>query len=98
MHYHVKVRRWFDKANRNAYHSVVVLFSDGTRKVRGMTSGYGSQYEQTAVEMILGESPKYKNGLTMAPWRWYDLNGHTVSYDVVDVPKERDLHSLVTGR
>lgn len=45
--------KWFDKVNGNTYHSVrVVRVRDGAVIAQGMTYGYGSQYEQTALELM----------------------------------------------
>lgn len=46
-------RRWFDKVNGNTYHSVE-LWREGKMLGRvPFTYGYGSQYQQTALEMAV---------------------------------------------
>lgn len=82
------VRRWFHKRAGNTYHSVVVYFPDGTTKIARMTYGYGTAYEQTALELIAGKRPDDNR----PAWQWYQNNHILVSYDVVDVMRKRDLH------
>ena len=46
-------KKWFDKANGNTYHSVrCVRCSDAAVVVAPFQYGYGSQYEQTALETM----------------------------------------------
>lgn len=93
--YHVSARKWFDKVNGNTYHSVAVTFPDGHVETKGMTYGYGNQYEWTAYAMIAPEASQRRNAngsYELSPWHWAEQNGHTIVYDVVEVTRKRDLH------
>jgi hypothetical protein len=91
---HVSARKWFDKVNGNTYHSVAVTLPDGTVRTVGQTYGYGTQYEETAIRLVTpdGSYPKHPNGNPKPAWKWYEENGYQVIYDVVLVPRKKDLH------
>ena len=88
---HISARRWFHKGPGNTYHSVSVTMPNGRVLTKGMTYGYGSQYEYTAWNLVTDALglPKQDG---FSPWRWYEAQGHHVVYDVVDVPRKKDLH------
>lgn len=91
---HISARRWFDRVNGNTYHSVAVTLPDGSTRTQGCTYGYGSHYEQTALELVVGgEHPRTARGNPVPVWQWYEDNGYRVVYDVVDVTRKRDLHA-----
>lgn len=93
--FHVSARRWRDKVNGNTYHSVAVTFPDGFVTTKGMTYGYGTAYEETALQAIApyAAEARYDNGaLRYTLSKWAAENGHKLIIDVVDVTRKRDLH------
>ena len=52
--YEVIVKTWFDETFGNTYHSVLIIEIETNKEVgyREFEYGYGTQYEQTAAEML----------------------------------------------
>lgn len=89
-HVHVAARRWFD--GTSTYHSVRVLV-DGDEVVNEpFVYGYGSQYEQTAVEGLILAGVLDGTLESIFPLSLH-LRERGVKYttDVVDVTRKRDL-------
>lgn len=49
----VECRQWFDNSGGNTYHSVRVSVNGKPLISKGMTYGYGDQYEQTALGALI---------------------------------------------
>ena len=52
-HWVVFATRWFDKRNGNTYHTVRLYKNSSLFTSKHFTYGYGSHYEQTAMELLL---------------------------------------------
>jgi hypothetical protein len=78
----INARRWFD--GQNTYHSVRVIFNDGTERVAPFAYGYGEQFLHTAGELC-GMADPYD-----CTTRW--CREAKVTIDVVDVTRRGDLH------
>lgn len=86
---HIHGKRWFEKVNGNTYFSVCV-FVDGVQVHHtDYEYGYGSQYEQRAMDELarLGYCPP--NTYPARPWfADHDINVVNI---VTDVARKRDL-------
>ena len=80
----VEAKRWFDKVNGNTYHSVrVTRNADGKTIVHPFTYGYGTSYEQTALDIMLKEGfipETYKGKL----YQYERENNYPINYIVSD--------------
>jgi hypothetical protein len=97
---HASVRRWFDSTG-NTYHTAQIILGgygkDGATRVETMPMryGYGSHYETTIGEFLteLGIFEKMPDGRSQAlTSRWGRESGVSVTFDVCDVTRKRDLH------
>ena len=90
---HVSGRRWFEKVNGNTYHSCTV-WADGEFVGRvPFTYGYGSQWEQTALD-ILKAAVGRKRWLAGAKYPlslFLRESGIKYRSEVVDVSRKKDL-------
>lgn len=80
------VKKWFDKANGNTYHSVE--YHDpvtGKTITSGMVYGYGDQFKVTAYEMMV------KHGYSTDPSPKKFRENNSVHYYVVEVSRKGDL-------
>ena len=84
---HVNARRWNDR-DGNTYHSVSVMVDGEHVGTAPFTYGYGDHFTHTA-GVLLGLPDPYDAGR----WAWAQDSGHKMTYDVVDVPRRRDLHN-----
>lgn len=82
----VCARRWFDGAN--TYHSVRVVFDDGTEACEPFEYGYGDAWLTTAGILCGADSQSAHRVL-----RDLRESGRVVAVDVVDVRRRRDLHN-----
>lgn len=87
----VIAKRWFDN-NGNTYHSVKITdFSTNKVYIVGMTYGYGSHYEHTAINKLV------KEGLIDAKYGEYKYssyereNNYPIIWEVIDVIHKKDL-------
>ncbi len=88
-------RRWFERTNGNTYHTARVLVDGVEVATVPYQYGYGSQYEQNALDALeaLGLMPgreHYKNGGSEG-WQYFKRNGIQYSAEAVDVERKRDL-------
>ncbi len=94
----VMARRWFEKVNGNTYHSVMVYY-DGdlvnkeTGELTEINYGYGSAWEQTAQELLTRHGI-YRDSKLMLRRMVEEENGDKLVWDVIDVPKEKDLYFM----
>jgi hypothetical protein len=88
--YTIIAKRWFERVNGNTYHSVTI-YHDATLLDRvPINYGYGSHYEQTALEML------QKLGIagpeTTVFWKWKEEYGRDkVLVICEDVKRKKDL-------
>ena len=80
-----KVVKWFDKVNGNTYHSVrITRTKDGKTIVcdTPYTYGYGTSYEQTALDLMLKNKwlPKKYNNDNI--WYYLRENNYPVLWNV----------------
>lgn len=71
-------RLWRD-VNGNTYHSCTIHYSDGTTRIVPFRYGYGSQYLQTAAEMLGVEYKDVK----------------TIPHQAVHVRRKQDLKDIL---
>lgn len=89
--YVIKARRWFDKPNGNTYHSAEVIKNGESIGKVPYTYGYGSHYEQTALE-ILEKIGEVKEKEFHHLWQWIESIGkENVYIDLQDVRRKKDL-------
>lgn len=93
---HIAARRWFDRANGNTYHSVVIYQNGAIVAEAPFSYGYGDHYMQTAAELIehLGIVPpptQYANGGSEPLHLWTERVGLIYSVDCIDVQRKKDL-------
>jgi len=84
----VIVKKWFDKVNGNTYHSVrCIRHKDAAVIVGPIQYGYGSAYEQTALEAMAEAKwlpVKYRN-LMDNSWMLYEReNNYPILWEVSD--------------
>lgn len=83
--------RWFDRRAGNTYHTVTIIVDGETVHKSGITYGYGSQYEQTAIAWLAAKGllPSEEN---VYPLSLYCRNrGIAFTSQTVDVARKRDL-------
>lgn len=80
-------RRWFEKTNGNTYHSVKVCINGNEIGYEPFNYGYGSQYLQTAVELV---NEKLDTKIEFPLWKLKE-KGINLIENVVDVPRKKDL-------
>ena len=81
-------KKWFDKVNGNTYHTVKIVDLDSGETIvkTERAYGYGDHWKQTAYEELT------KLGLVLKEDRFnHELNRERFIYEVVDVPRRRDL-------
>lgn len=84
MNIHVNGKRWKDSSG-NTYHSVK-LWKDGEFLAYiPYEYGYGDHYQQTALCKLI------ELGVVSFDWRQFKDGTATISYDVTDVKRKRDL-------
>lgn len=85
---HVTGRRWFSKHYGNTYNTVYI-YVDGVLTVLPMEYGYGEYYLQRAEKWLVD------NGVIKPDTSHLRImcanQGHTFSYDCVDVARQKDL-------
>lgn len=83
----IRAKRCF--VGGNTYHTVDV-HEAGSRVSHksDVTYGYGSHYEQTALEIM---APLYGGSPDRGLWHWQRETGHTVDSTVEDVKLESEL-------
>jgi hypothetical protein len=80
------VKKWFDKANGNTYHSVEYHdFNTGETISSGRVYGYGDHYKQTAYAMMV------KHGYSTDPSPEDFWKNNSIRYYVVEVSRKKDL-------
>ena len=86
----IVARRWFDKKNGNTYHSVST-FVDGKRgPQQGMTYGYGSAFEDTALE-LLKQKGFLPNEEIPGLRTYLDKQGIEFNVECINVGRKEDL-------
>ena len=90
-YYVIDAKRWFDRVNGNTYHSVSV-FKNGELLDRvPFTYGYGSHYEQTALELLQKHNIEHSKNVDMF-WQWKEKTGDKrVMVFCNDVKRKKDL-------
>ena len=84
----IDAKRWFDRVNGNTYHSVSVYKNGELLDRVSFTYGYGSHYEQTALELL------QKNGITKQEIFWKfkeEIGRDRVMVFCNDVKRKKDL-------
>jgi len=80
------VKKWFDKANGNTYHSVEYHdFNTGKTITSGIVYGYEDHYKQTAYAMMV------EHGYSTDPSPEDFWKNNSIYYHVVEVSRRRDL-------
>ena len=80
------VKKWFDKANGNTYHSVEYHdFDTGETITSGIVYGYEDHYKQTAYAMMV------EHGYSTDPSPGDFWKNNSIHYYVVEVSRRRDL-------
>ena len=77
------VKKWFDKANGNTYHSIQFDIKN-TIFFSGRKYGYGTQYKQTLKEF---------DGFCIDDVQ-FNIDEYDVSYIVIDANKKSDLEQI----
>lgn len=105
---HVSARRWFQRTYGNTYHTVRVWIDGEHVGTSPVTYGYGDHYMHTAGQLVIDAGhpladmfephPGSRDAATghaydLASMRRDDDDRATVTVDVVDVTRRRDLHS-----
>lgn len=82
-------RRWFERVNGNTYHSVSVYVDGDLLERVPFTYGYGSQFEQSASDVLANAGLVPKGTYTLSRY----FREHNVSYvcEVSDVARKKDL-------
>lgn len=88
--------RWFQRAYGNTYHRAYVYVNDELVYESEVTYGYGSQYEQTALEWLskngyLNGILQYGSGGYESLRAWCAMRGISYDSSVDDVSRKRDL-------
>jgi hypothetical protein len=85
----VIANKWFEKVNGNTYHSCEVYINNKLIKRAPFVYGYGSQYEQTALEIL------HEAGIATEfdiLWKYRESIGRDNCLTVVsDVSRKKDL-------
>jgi hypothetical protein len=96
---HVSIRRWFQPTYGNTYHTVRVWIDGGEPLTSGRTYGYGDHYWHTLGELLADHTELAR--LLPAVRSAYDVSaramreaGHTVTVEVADVKRRKDLHTV----
>lgn len=87
-------RRWFERTNGNTYHSVIVYVDGASIGKVDFAYGYGSQYAQTAMELLVKAgvyTGKDASGYFMMPHTAAREAGDTLTDIVTDVSRKKDL-------
>ncbi len=90
-------RRWFQRGPGNTYNTATVLIDGAVVFKTPRQYGYGDHFRDIAMDELekRGLLPvareHYKNGGSESDWRYCKRNGIEFWYDVVDVPREKDL-------
>ena len=79
----VLVKKYFDKANGNTYHSVQFDFNDKIYH-SGKTYGYERQYEQTLKDVLIKNIPTKK----------YIITENLIKYIVIENCKSKELKEI----
>jgi hypothetical protein len=92
---HINARRWFERTNGNTYHSVSVLVDGAEIGVAPFSYGYDEHYMVTAGKLLQAFAPELApdDAYDLGRWTWRESSGHTITSDVVDVQRKRDLHN-----
>lgn len=83
-------RRWFEKVNGNTYHSAAVYVDGELIGKADFVYGYGSQYEQTAID-ILKKDKRIRGNLRFPISTWAREQKITLVNTVTDVGRKKDL-------
>lgn len=85
-------RRWFQKTYGNTYHTAEIILDGKTIHKTPISYGYGDQYLTSAVEWLqrVGLLPDNITGHIGTRYL-REESGYEFSYDVQDVPRQRDL-------
>lgn len=86
----VVARRWFQRTYGNTYHSVQVTVNGSVIGYVPFTYGYGSQWEQTAIELLKAKFPEYGGEFSWPRMRAEKL-GDSYFSTVCDVQRKKDL-------
>jgi hypothetical protein len=85
----VRARKWFQKTYGNTYHSVRI-FVNGEKIGENLFSyGYGEQYKDTALKILVDTGIVPENILKMASYEIREK--YNISWDVMDVKTKKEL-------
>lgn len=85
-------RRWFQKTYGNTYHTAEIILDGKTIHKTPISYGYGDQYLTSAVEWLQSVGLLPDNITGHIGTRYLrDESGYEFTYDVQDVPRQRDL-------
>ena len=88
----VLVKKYFDKANGNTYHSVQFEINDNIYH-SGKTYGYERQYEQTFKNLLLDVAKK-KNPSDISWWGDLEEKMKDTKYIVIENCKAKELKEI----
>jgi len=94
---HIHGKRWFQKSYGNTYHTVSLsIYGKGSSPIFTEKSpikyGYGSQYEQTAIDILQDNGFIKDYDMTNEPfWKYCERKGINLISNATDVNKKSQL-------
>ena len=94
------VKKWFERKNGNTYHSVRIYKGSKLIAEQPFAYGYGSAYEQTAMELMQGAGlfqktdERLSSGCSADDYAWNKLlrdNPDFIVFHVSNVNRKKDL-------
>jgi len=87
---HLSAARWFERTNGNTYHSATLTLPDATQLRCSYAYGYGSQYEDTALDLMIKHfGDEGREGERFSPY--LTTKGYYAYTSVADVKRKKDL-------
>lgn len=86
----ISAARWFERTNGNTYHSVTLSLPDGTQMRTPYAYGYGQQYEDTALALLIAHFGDAKEDDTRL-FPYLTTKGFYPLVTVSDVRRKKDL-------
>lgn len=88
---HFTGKRWFQSSYGNTYHTVEVFVNDKYVGTSPITYGYGTQYEQTGIDILKKNGYIKDYDLSESFWRYCQEKGIEYSSYAKDVKKKSQL-------